>query len=213
MRKSRPLRALFPQTRQALLAATLLRPEHWWYLSDLAKHLGVRPSSLQRELAALVTAGVLRRRKDGNRVYYRPDPDCPFLPELQGLLIKTAGLADVLREVLRPLNARIRLAFVYGSLARGEEVSSSDVDVMVVGRLGLADLVPAIRRAEQRLGRAVNPTVYAPEEFATKCHAGHHFLQTVLRGEKIFLVGGKDELAAALAEQPRPGPRDEPAGD
>jgi DNA-binding transcriptional ArsR family regulator len=98
MRKIRPLDALFPRIRQALLAATLLHPDRWWYLSDLAKHLGTRPSSLQRELAALVDAGILNRRQDGNRIYFQPHPDCPFLPELQGLLVKTVGVVDALRE-------------------------------------------------------------------------------------------------------------------
>ena len=91
MRKSRALDALFPRIRQALLAATVLHPDRWWYLSDLAKHLDVRPSSLQRELAALVDAGILRRRRDGNRVYFQRNPDCPFLRELQGLLVRRLG--------------------------------------------------------------------------------------------------------------------------
>jgi DNA-binding transcriptional ArsR family regulator len=125
MRKSRALDALFPKTRQVILAATVLHPERWWYLSDLAKHLGVRPSSLQRELTSLVDAGVLRRRQDGNRVYFQAQPDCPFLPELQGLLVKTAGVVDTLREVLSPFAKRIDWAFVYGSMARAEELASS----------------------------------------------------------------------------------------
>jgi DNA-binding transcriptional ArsR family regulator len=84
MRKNRPLDSLFPRTRQAVPTATLLHPERWWYLSDLAKHLGVRPSNLQRELAALTSAEILHQRRDGNRVYFQASPDCPFLPELQG---------------------------------------------------------------------------------------------------------------------------------
>jgi DNA-binding IclR family transcriptional regulator len=103
MRKTRPIDALMSRTTQALLAATALQPERWWYLSDLAKHLRRRPSSLQRPLAALVSAGILSRRKEGNRVYFRANPDCPFLPELQGLIAKTVGLVDVARDALSPL--------------------------------------------------------------------------------------------------------------
>ena len=197
MRKSRPLNALFPRIRQALLAATVLHPDRWWYLSDLAQHLDVRPSSLQRELAALVDAGILRRRRDGNRVYFQSNPDCPFLPELQGLLVKTTGVVDTLREVLGRFAKRIDWAFVYGSMARAEELASSDVDLMIIGHVGLADLTPALRRAEGRLGRAVNPTLYTHEEFATKLHSGHHFLKTVLDGDKLFILGDPHELAAA----------------
>src|SRR5437773_7488411 len=113
MRKSKAIDALFPRTRQAILAATLLHPDRWWYLSDLAKHLVVRPSSLQRELAALTSAEILRRRRDGNRVYFQANPDCPFLPELQGLLVKTAGIVDVVRETLAPFAKRIDWAFIY----------------------------------------------------------------------------------------------------
>lgn len=202
MRKMRSLDALFPRIRQALLAATLLHPERWWYLSDLAKHLGVRPSSLQRELAALVDAGILNRRQDGNRVYFQPNPDCPFLPELQGLLVKTAGVVDVLREVLKSFTKRIDSAFVYGSMARATEIASSDVDLMIIGQVGLAELTPALRRAEARLGRAVNPTLYTREEFATKLQAGHHFLKAVLDGEKLFILGDPHELATASHSPP-----------
>src|SRR5437588_690162 len=116
MRISKSLDALFPRGRQGILAATVLRPDHWWYLSDLARHLGVRPSSLQREVRALIEAGVLCSRRDGNRVYLRPDPACPFLPELEGLLTKTAGVVDVLDDTLLPFADRIGCAFIYGSV-------------------------------------------------------------------------------------------------
>jgi predicted nucleotidyltransferase len=210
MRKKRAIDALFPRIRQALLAATLLHPERWWYLSDLAKHMDVRPSSLQRELAALVDAGILNRRQDGNRVYFQPNPDCPFLPELQGLLVKTAGVVDVLREALKSFTKRIDSAFVYGSMARATEIASSDVDVMIIGQVGLADLTPALRRAEARLSRPVNPTLYTREEFATKLQAGHHFLKAVLDGEKLSILGDTHDLAAAPHHPPGAGTHDQP---
>jgi len=200
MRKSKALDALFPRTRQVILAATLLHPERWWYLSDLARHLGVRPSSLQRELATLVKAGILRQRRDGNRMYFQPNPDCPFLAELQGLMLKTVGLVDVLREVLEPFANRIDWAFVYGSIARSEELASSDVDLMIIGRAGLADITPALRQAERHLNRPVNPTLYSREEFATKLAAGHAFLHAVLDGTKLFILGDPHELAATFSE-------------
>lgn len=204
MRKKRPLDSLFPRTRQAILTATLLHPDRWWYLSDLAKHLGVRPSSLQRELAALTSAEILRQRRDGNRVYFQANVDCPFLPELQGLLVKTAGMVDVLREALAPFAKRIDWAFVYGSVARAEELSASDVDLMIIGKVGLADLAPALRRAEKRLSRAVNPTLYSREEFGTKLRARDHFLTSVLDGARLFMLGDSYELAAATDTASRP---------
>src|SRR4029434_3466031 len=134
MRKKRALDSLFPRTRQAVLAATLLQSDRWWYLSDLAKYLGVSPSSLQRELAALVSADILRQRRDGNRVYFQANPDCPFLPELQGLLVKTAGMVDVLREALTPFAKRIRWAFIYGSVARAEGLGTRGVVLTLIRR-------------------------------------------------------------------------------
>lgn len=200
MRKSKAIDVLFPRTRQAIFAATLLHPDRWWYLSDLARHLGVRPSSLQRELAALVDTGVLRQRRDGNRMYFQPNPDCPFLAELQGLILKTVGLVDVLREVLEPFTNRIDWAFVYGSIARSEELASSDVDLMIIGRVGLADIAPALRHAERRLNRPVNPALYSREEFATKLAAGHTFVRAVFDGAKLFILGDPHELAATFSE-------------
>jgi len=166
----------------------------------LARHLGVRPSSLQRELATLVDAEILRQRRDGNRIYFQPNPDCPFLAELQGLMAKTAGLVDVLHEVLEPFAKRIDWAFVYGSMARSEALASSDVDLMIIGCTGLADIAPALRQAERRLNRPVNPAVYSREEFATKFASGHAFLHTVLDGAKLFILGDPHELAATFSE-------------
>jgi len=210
MRKKQPLDSLFPRTRQSVLTATLLHPDRWWYLSDLAKHLGVRPSSLQRELAALTNAEILCRRRDGNRVYFQANPDCPFLPELQGLLVKTAGMVDVLRETMAPWAKRIDWAFIYGSVARAEELAASDVDLMIIGKVGLADLAPALRRAEKRLSRAVNPSLYSREEFAKKLRVRDHFLTAVLTGAKLFILGDSHELAAATPQSPGAATHHEP---
>jgi predicted nucleotidyltransferase len=179
---------------QGILAATVLRPDHEWYLSDLAAHLEVGPSSLQRSLAGLTQAGILRRREDGNRVYYHPDPDCPIFDELAGMLAKTAGIAEPLREALEPFAPRIRVAFIHGSIAEGRERSESDIDLMVVGDVPNADLTYALRSLHDRLGREVNVTRYTAREFRAKVDSGHHFLTAVLKKPRIFLIGGEHEL-------------------
>jgi len=178
----------------------LIDPARSWYLSDLARHLGVTPSSLQRELHSLVRGGILRRNADGNRVYFRIDPDCPFLSELRGIILKTVGLRNVLQECLDPLRDRILVAFVYGSMARSQERSASDVDLMVIGSVGLSQIAPVLKKAEVSLGRAVNPCVYSAKEVVKKLSAGHHFLETVLKGEKIYIQGDQSDLEAALGE-------------
>jgi DNA-binding transcriptional ArsR family regulator len=211
MRRKSVLNALFPRIRQAVLAATLMDPAREWYLSDLARHIGVSPSSLQRELASLVDAEILRRRVDGNRVYYRAEADNPIFGDLRGLLLRTAGLKDVLAECLEGLRSRIDVAFVYGSVAREDERASSDIDLMVIGDVGLSELAPALKDAEARLLRPVNPSVYRAEEVVEKLRAGHHFLGTVMGGPKLFIVGGEDDLAAALERATRPAARHEQA--
>jgi predicted nucleotidyltransferase len=149
-----------------------------------------------------VSADILHQRRDGNRVYFQANPDCPFLPELQGLLVKTTGMVDVLHEALTPFAKRIHWAFIYGSVARAEELATSDVDLMIIGKLGLAELAPALRHAERRLSRAVNPTLYTCAEFATKLRARDHFLASVLAGARLFLLGDPHELAAAIGPSP-----------
>jgi predicted nucleotidyltransferase len=195
MRKKSLISVLFPKTRRAVLATTLMHPERWWFLADLARHIGVRPSSLQREMDALVEVGILLRRQEGKQVYFKPDPNCPILCELQGIMTKTLGLVDVLQNALGPFKRSIKTAFVYGSMARSEELSESDVDLMIVGTVSLADLSPALQEAEERLARQVNPTLFSPEEFARKVKQGHHFLKTVLRDDRLFILGSQDELA------------------
>src|SRR5689334_8855559 len=107
MRMKSPVDALMSRTRQRLLAALLMRPERSWYLAELARHLGLRPSSLQRDLNSLVSAGILTRRQQGRMVYFQADRDSPIYQELRSLLLKTVGLVDVLRAALRPLENRI----------------------------------------------------------------------------------------------------------
>jgi predicted nucleotidyltransferase len=203
MRKNRPLDALLPAIRQGILAAMLLEPEREWYLSDLAAHLGRTPSSLQRDLARLAGAGILRRRRDGNRVYFQADSDCPIFSELRQILIKTAGLADVLRDALAPFRGRISVAFVHGSIARGDEASGSDVDLMVIGGVGLASLARPLREATRHLRRDVHPTVYSPEEFAEKARGGHHFVGKVLARQKLFVMGDENDLEEVVGREAR----------
>ena len=191
------------KTTQGLLAATVLQPERWWYLSDLAKQMGRRPSSLQAPLASLVTAGILRRRREGNRVYYQADPDCPFRRELQGIMAKTVGLVNVLRDALAPLQSRIAVAFVHGSVALSQERASSDVDLIVIGASGWRKSAPVLDAVEERLGRPVNASVFTAEEFSKKLAAKNHFLRAVLQKERLFIIGSADDLEGIAHRSPR----------
>ena len=187
---------LFPSVRRGVLAATLTQPEKWWYLSELAEFLHTRPSSLQRELRSLEQSGILQQRKDGRRTYFKAETRSPIFRELRSIFEKTVGLVPTLRQALRPFESKITCAFVYGSVARGEERSTSDVDLMVIGNVGLAQLSPVLRKAEKRLGREVNLTDYSIEEFRKKGGEGDHFLTTVLKGGLQFVKGEQSDLDA-----------------
>ncbi len=207
MRWPSTLSALFTAPRQGILSVTLMQPQRWWYLSDLARRLGVHHATLQRELARLTAAEILVARRDGNRAYYRANPDSPIFPELRALLTKTAGLVDVLREALRPFATRIASAFVYGSVARAAEASESDVDLMIIGDIGLGELVPALRGAEKVLRRPVNPSLYRPAEFVDKLGSRNHFLRQVLDKDKLFVVGNENDLDGLAQGTTSRGPR------
>lgn len=200
MRTTATTDALFPRTRQAILAVTFLAPQRWWYMRELARHLRVPPSSLQRELDSLVRGGILRQKREGRHVYFRAATDSPIFSELRGILLKTAGLAGVIRSALEPYGDRIQWAFIYGSVARSEEHSASDVDLMIVGEVGLAEISPALRKAERRVNRAVNPTIYTPKEFASKAKAWHHLITTVLHSKKLFLLGDPRDFGRIFGE-------------
>lgn len=212
-RKSPVLDALLSKTRQRLLAVLLLQPDRPWYLSELARHLRLSPSSLQRELAQFADAGILEQRQDGNRVYFQADRSCPIFPELQRILAKTAGLADVVRDALTPLQAKIDLAFIYGSIASSQEWSSSDVDLMLVGSATLADLALPLRSIEQQLGRDVNPTIYTKDDFLKRVRQKNHFLTAVLKTGLLFLIGTADDLARLVKSAKTAASQNQPAGD
>ena len=195
MRRPSILDALFTIPRQRILATTLMQPERWWYLSDLARHLGVHHATLQRELVRLAGAEILLMRRDGNRVYYRANVDSPVFPELRGLLAKTAGIVDILRDALLAHSTGIIAAFVFGSVASGTERAESDVDVMLIGDVSLRKIAPALDVAERQLRRAVNPVIYAVDEFVDKRDAKNAFLARVMDGPKLYVTGTAAELA------------------
>ena len=195
MRNKAPaLDSLFPSVRQGVLAAVLTRPEKWWYLSELAEFLHTRPSSLQRELSSLEQSGILQQRKDGRRAYFKADVRSPIFRELRSIFDKTVGLIPTLRIALRPFANKIVCAFVYGSIARREEHSASDIDLAVIGNVGLGDLAPALRKTEKRLGLEVNVTNYSVDEFRKKVAKRDHFLTTVLRSRLEFVKGERSDL-------------------
>ncbi|HEY4047904.1 MAG TPA: nucleotidyltransferase domain-containing protein [Acidobacteriaceae bacterium] len=168
-------------------------------MTELARQLGVAPSSLQRELQT--GSGILLRRQDGRRIYYKANTESPVFPEMKGLIEKTVGIVPALKAELMRFDDRIELALLYGSVARGEEKSGSDVDLMIVGSLKQIDLLSALRKLESRFRREVNVTLFSSEEFHRKLTGGDHFLKAVLKSKTISLKGALDELKETASRE------------
>jgi predicted nucleotidyltransferase len=188
--------ALFPKSRRAVLGLLLTHPDEAFYLREIAQKTGLGTGHLHRELDRLSSAGIIRRFTRGRHVYFEADRSCPVYAELRGLITRTLGAAPLIREALLPLGDRIRFAFIFGSVARGEENSGSDIDLLVIGDVALADIVSAIRGLEQVLSRPVNPTVYPTTEFNARLAEGSHFVSKIAESEKLMLIGTEDELRA-----------------
>jgi predicted nucleotidyltransferase len=186
---------LFGAYRRQILALLLLRPDESFYVREIGRLTGVPAGSLHRELKLLGDAGLLQRSTVGNQVRYQLDRACPIQEELAGIFRKTAGLADILREALAPLAGKIRLAFIFGSVALGKERITSDVDVVVLGAASFASVVAAVSRAGERLRRDVNPVVMTKSAFDAKRAGRDRFVGRVVREPKIFLLGDANEFA------------------
>lgn len=189
-------------TRSAVLAALLLHPDEALHVRELARLTGASPGSLHRELRSLSGLGLLIRQETGRQVFYRANRDCPVFDELAGLLRKTSGIADVLRDVLAPLAGQIDAAFVYGSMASGRQIGRSDVDVMVLGRAGFADIVRALAPTQVTLRREVNAVVMTVRDFARKHRQRDGFVASVLREPKLWLIGNDHDLAKLTQDRP-----------
>ncbi|NII11731.1 nucleotidyltransferase domain-containing protein [Oleiagrimonas sp. C23AA] len=192
---------LFPATRQRVLAQLLLNPGQAFHLRELARLTGVNPGTLTRELDKLSQAGLLRRGEQGNQVRYQANPLCPLFDDLASMFRKTHGMVPALQEALSPLLDRIDLALVFGSMARGTQSENSDVDVLVVGALGFADLMQALYPAQQMLQREVNPVLYSADEFRKRMQRSDAFVRRVLERPYVFLTGDKDDLAKLAGDR------------
>lgn len=170
-------------------------------MRELARIVGVSAGSLHRELRVLADLGLLIRQEIGHQVHYRANQASPVFPEVAGLLRKTSGLADVLREALKPLAGNVTVAFIYGSLAAGSDGPSSDVDVMVLGRASFADVVRSLSPAQAVLQREVNPVVMREREFTQRFARGDGFARDVAKGQQLWLIGGKHDFAELVASR------------
>ena len=185
---------LFGKTRQAVLALLYGRADSSFYTKQILDAVKIGRGTVQRELKNLTDTGIIIREVQGRQVYYRANARCPIFDELKNIVRKTFGVADVIRQSLAPDADKIRVAFIFGSMARSTDDRRSDIDLMVVGKISFGDVVSLLTPAEQKLAREINPVVYPIAEYKRKVREDHYFVKTVLEEEKIFVIGDEDEL-------------------
>jgi DNA-binding transcriptional ArsR family regulator len=184
--------ALFGKARRAVLGLLYARPDEAFYLRQITREVQAGQGAVQRELQRLADAGLLTREARGREIHYRANRACPIFAEVHGLVLKTVGLADVLRIALTPVQDALTLAVVYGSQAAGTASSGSDVDLLVVGTVDEIALHKAIGQAETRLARTVNYTLLSPREFGRQRRQRGGFVARVLAGPTIPILGSLD---------------------
>jgi predicted nucleotidyltransferase len=194
---------LFGKSMRAILALLYGRSDRRFFMREIARAAGAPPSSLQRDLSSLAGAGVLTRVGEGRQVYYQANPACPIYGELKSIAAKTFGVAGELKKLLAPHASRLKLAFVYGSVAKGSAAAASDIDLLWVGRLSPSDLVLDMAKAEQRLARKISVIAYDEDEFAGLLAEGGSFLSSVLAGPVLWLIGNREALDEFRQAQPR----------
>ena len=188
--------ALFTATQQRVLACLFGESGRSYAVNELIQATGAGSGAVQRELARLAGSGLLTVEHVGNQKRYRANPDAPIHDELVSIVRKTFGLAEPLREALAPLSDRIHAAFLYGSIAKGSDTARSDIDLMVIADdLAYAEIMLALHPVAERLGRPINPTVYARDELRSRLDAGNSFVGRVLQQPRQWLIGGEDDLA------------------
>jgi len=185
---------LFGRTRGAILALLYGRADQTFYTRQIAREVAASVGAVQRELENLTKVGLVIRTALGSQVFYQANRDAPIFSEMHSLVNKTVGIFTMLRSALRPLSTQVAVAFVYGSVARQAETAQSDIDLMVVGKASIDDVISHLASVEKNTGRPINPTVYSVSEFKAKVADGNHFLRAVLKDTKVFLLGDEDEL-------------------
>jgi len=190
------LAALFPnRTLVNVLTLLVLHPEEEFYQRAISARTGSGLLQAQRALRRVEAAGLVTKSNRGNRAYYSVCREHPAFEDLKRLLLRTVALGDALRDALVPLEGKLSVAFVYGSVARGEESQTSDIDLFAVGDISLRMASRVLGPAGRRLGREFNPILYSARELRARMRSGERFLADVLTGPKIWLIGNDDVLA------------------
>ena len=164
------------------------------HVREIQRRSGLNDSTIRQELRKLADLDLIHGREDSNRIYYSANKENPLYQDIQNLVIKTSGLVDILKATLQ--DERIKIAFVFGSIPKGEVKAVSDADIMVIGEIGLRHLSSLLSGIPERIGREVNPYVLSRAEFCKRLQDKEHFLTSVLRSPKIFVIGNEHDLSS-----------------
>jgi len=190
--------ALFTRTQQRVLGVLFGEPERSLYASELIRTAGTGSGAGQRELAKLEGSGLVLGRRIGHQKHYQANAASPLFAELRSIVLKTVGLAEPLRDALRPLSPAIRAAFVYGSIAKAVDRAGSDIDLMVISdSLTYGEVFGALERVATNVGRKVNPTIYTAAEFSKRSRGESAFVKRVLEQPKLWVIGSEHDLPVA----------------
>ena len=187
--------ALFTKTQQRVLGLLFGKPDESFYTNEIMRWVSMGRGTVSRELDRLVSAGLLSITKQGNQNYYQANVNSPVYEELVGIVKKTFGVADQIRDALMPLGENIELAFIYGSIARGTETNTSDIDLMLVGKdLRYGNVVEVFLPLEESLQRTINPTIFDKKDFVSRLKDGGSFVTRVMEQPKIIIKGSEDDF-------------------
>ncbi len=188
--------ALFSPVQQRVLGLVFGQPDRRFQSAELIRLAESGTGAVHRQLSRLEKSGWVNVTRIGNQKYYQANADCPVFAELQGLIAKTVGLVEPLRRVLEPLASGIDAAFVYGSIAKGNDTADSDIDLFVIAKqLGYPELFEALQSAEAVLARSVNPNVMTPDEWHVKRLEKGSFVERIATQPHLFVIGSDDDLA------------------
>lgn len=164
------------------------------HMREIERKSGFTIGTVQRELSKLVKLDLIYKTKDGNRTYYRANKESPIYQDISSIVQKTVGLVFLLKEALSQSTA-IEFAFIFGSLASGKQKSHSDIDLFVIGDIGLRKVVSLLNGVSDKTGREINPQVISKSEFIDRVNSNDHFISNIINSDKIFITGTKDEFA------------------
>jgi DNA-binding Lrp family transcriptional regulator len=179
--------------RIELLRILALNPESSFHINELSRRTGFSLRGVVKELKNLHSGGILKREVVGNQHRYQLDPNCPIYSEIKGLIIKTVGIGELVKDSLRPIEKGIELAFLYGSFAAGDYGKESDVDLCIVTESSGIKLAGLLGPLQNQTGRAINISQFSPSEYRQMKAKGDHFLSRILEGPKIIIIGHIDE--------------------